>query len=309
MYYYYSKNINGDNVGIIHFGIGLLGKSIQNNIFQGHFFDTVESSNYRIHWEDNEAIIRKNITNSFESNKALLNKCSRVYVIWSAGKIGFSATNEEANLQLVSFKNIVSHLSFLLKNISVKTKFTLLGSAGGLFEGQISVSSITEPRPIRPYGIMKLNEEEFLKGNDLFNAIEICRISSVYSVNKSNGRKGLVQVLVENGILNKETHIFGDENTLRDYVLDDDIAKYIVSIIFNDSTTSEISFLINGKPSSIFEIRKLIEHILNKKLYIVNSTRKANSKNISFNSNISAKNFHSSNYSANIAKFIINFNR
>lgn len=295
---YHLQNSKKENIAIIQFGIGLLGSAIKNKIEKGEYFKNVTTETIGFNWRDTNEYEHL-ITVFFQKYKEVLQSKKKVYIIWSAGKAGFHAEEEQVDEQFIQFKLVNRILSreFVLSNI--QTQFILLSSAGGLFEGQVAVNEDSQPLPLRPYGKLKLNEENYIKENNLYNEIQILRISSVYSIEVLNKRKGLIQVLMENGLQNRVSYIFGNESTLRDYVLDEDIASFIANSIYTEEF-EEINFIVSGKPSSIFEIRKSIEKVLGKRLYTVYSTIKTNSLNISFTSSVVAKKFVSSQYIANL---------
>ena len=44
--------------------------------------------------------------------------------------------------------------------------FFLMSSIGGLFEGQALINSESNPKPLRPYGKLKLSQEGYLQSKD-----------------------------------------------------------------------------------------------------------------------------------------------
>ena len=187
--------------------------------------------------------------------------------------------------------------------------FFFLSSAGGLFEGQKNVSHDTQPNPKRPYSILKQNQENHLLNKQLFSSIEIIRLSTVFTIENFSKRKGLIQVLMENGIKNKITNIVGNESTIRDYICDKDVARYIVSRILLGKVHQKTSYLISGKPSSIFEIRRSIEKILGKRIYITYSNVKSNAEDNSYSSAIRPTNFSTGDLKQYLKLLFLNLNR
>ena len=295
---YLTKNNSGNSIAIIQFGIGLLGSAIANRISSNVPFKKVELKKFPFNWSEEDKYA-KSIELFFSKYLEDFRKTSKTFVIWSAGRAGFEADSLEAENQLRQFKAVNTILSNNLVKIHMSTHYILLSSAGGLFEGQVAVNNNSKPLPLRPYGQLKLNEEQFIKENNLFDEFQILRISSVYSIDVLRKRKGLIQVLMENGLRHKVTNIFGNESTLRDYVLDQDIAKFISNSIITDEY-NEMNFLVSGKPSSIYEIRKSIEKVLGKCSYAVFSAVRTNSLDISFSSAVVAGRFVPSEYITNL---------
>ena len=308
MIFYCTKNKYNHPIGILHFGIGLLGTTIKNTILKKEFFEDVHFFNNRIGWNKTDDIAI-NLNNFFKKNEGELNQLERIHIIWSAGKAGFSATEDEAERQLNQYKII---LNFLIASLETKNKtpvFHLLSSGGGLFEGQTLIEANSIPNPQRPYGKMKLAEEQYLLTHPLGFPVNIYRLSSVYSVDVLDKRKGLMNILMENGINHRVSNIYGQENTIRDYVLDRDIAKFLVKNIFNDEASSEIFCLASGKPSTIFEIRKQIEKILNKRIFLSFSFVKSNAANMSYAYTAIAQGFESENQNTSLKKLYLNLTK
>lgn len=305
---YTIKNSSKEQISVIHFGVGLIGSAIKKEFLTKVYFPTIKHLHFPFYWSSKETHFDQ-VEKIFKECKFTFKASKSIIIIWSAGKAGFSASQEDTKEQISLFKAIVRLLSDQLRPIQVPTKFVLFSSAGGLFEGQNAVSKKTMPKPLRPYGVMKYDEERFLQESKLFDLFEIYRISTVYSIENLNHRKGLIQILMENGMVNKVSHIYGNQATLRDYVLDRDIARFIADRLYNQVEGLEVDFLINGKPSSIFEIQKSIEKVLNKKLYLVNSTVETNSMNISFLPSVMAKGFVSSNYRDSLRELKVNLNK
>ena len=124
-------------------------------------------------------------------------------IIWSAGRAGFAASEADAQQEIDSFQKVIA-LSELLVNEhpSTTSSFHMLSSAGGLFEGQTNVGRTSTPRPLRPYGVIKL-EQELLLNKWVTPATKFCyRPSSVYGLPHQGQRMGLIPTLLQNGIRN-----------------------------------------------------------------------------------------------------------
>ena len=62
----------------------------------------------------------------------------------------------------------------------------------------------------------------------------------------------------------------------------------------------DIAYLIDGKPSSLTEIRHMVERVLGKKLYLKYSLQKNNATDITFSSHLRSPLFRSSTLYTNI---------
>ena len=224
----------------------------------------------------------------------------QIDIIWSAGKTGFSASIDEANRDLEFFKSFVDHMSKTIKKhaASAKLRFVLISSAGGLFEGQTGITKTAEPLPQRPYGHLKLAQENHVKSHKDFDQFALLRLSSVYSISNLRSRMGLISTLVLKSIRQEFMSIYGAEMTLRDYVLDADIGRYIADML-EDPLPGTV-FVIDGKPYSIAEIKNMLETVSGKKIYLSYTLTKSNAANMSFCQNIRAKGFLPSDLSTNL---------
>ena len=308
MNFYLVQNKYNQTKGILHFGIGLLGTAIKKIILKKEFSENIHLSSYQFDWQKIE-YTSISLADFFKTNAENLSKLKELHIIWSAGKAGFSATKSQAEYQLHQFKLTLNQLISALNKQNINPIFHLMSSGGGLFEGQTLIEQSSVPKPQRPYGEMKLAEEQFLLKHPSSVAVNIYRLSSVYSVDVLDKRKGLMNILMENGLKHRVSTIFGQENTIRDYVLDKDIAKFLIAKIYNNEATGGIFCLASGKPSTIFEIRKQIEKILNKKIFISFSPVVSNAANMSYAHTIIAKGFKAENQNTSLKKLYLNLTK
>src|ERR1700686_3561267 len=150
----------GDAAGmaVAIFGTGLLGFSI---------FEALQARAPRharelpLPWDMAEArprqlqIIEDDIRRHLQSG-------ARLSVLWTAGRAGFLSNDAETALELQSFSEVLAMAERLAGGVP-PTSFHLVSSAGGLFEGQRHVTLQSPPRPRRPYGYLKLRQEELLQ--------------------------------------------------------------------------------------------------------------------------------------------------
>jgi len=286
---------NSNNKNEVHkqivliFGIGLIGTSILNKI-QSLFLSNVTTLNFSWDNEYQQNIDLNNIIKIiFQQEKGI-----NIDVIWCAGKAGFFSTQESINDEIQSYKSVlkfVNDLSIQMKG-SIIT-FHLFSSAGGLFEGQNSVSDASLPKPLRPYGYLKQLQENLLLENSVdFNFI-IYRPSSVYGY-IPNTRIGLISNILYKSIRNEFVEIFASKSSLRDYVYVEDISSFVIGKIVNlkeINRHNNIYYLVSGKPTSIEEIMMILENILNKKIYYSYNLIQTNTLDNSFNMKLVPYNF------------------
>lgn len=207
----------------------------------------------------------------------------RLAVLWSAGRSGFGATAAEAERELASFRRVLeTTLRLAEEHPGSRVSFGMISSAGGLFEGQRVVTARSVPAPRRPYGELKLAQEEMLAGLAGGLAWRVYRLTSIYGATGTSPRRGLIPTLILNGIRQRVTAITGSFSTLRDYVWVGDVATYVAADLTGAPAGTSRCVLASAKPSSIFEIRRLIERVVGRPLYLTLSGDATNRADITF---------------------------
>lgn len=212
-----------------------------------------------------------------------------LYVVWSAGKAGFSATESDAEAELAIYRRILDFACSCANLPSIKNcSMYSTSSAGGLFEGQKLVTPSSKPNPLRPYGRLKLAEEEMLLSSSERIQKKIFRLSTVFGPMKKGFRFGLISTLIYNGVCHKVSRIVGNSASLRDYIWNIDVGRHMVRELLDNSSDPKtvLVHLASGKPTSIDEIKHIIEKILNKKLFITFIDANENSSDITFSKTI-----------------------
>ena len=217
----------------------------------------------------------------------------RVSVVWAAGAAGF---HSPMSVHLSEFEHFKAALSVGERVSGLgagwKAFFFHVSSAGGLFEGQRNVGPWSEPAPERDYGRFKLLQEKALEATSGFEASVVYRPSTVYGYSP-NGRIGLVSALLSNGIRHRVSYLSGSATTLRDYVFNRDVGRFIAAEILSPSLASGHAkrFLVSGKPSSIQEVRNIAEELLRSKLYVNYALGPQNASHNTYHSSAIARGF------------------
>ncbi len=273
---------------ILVFGIGLVGSSICKDI---HYRSGYSSCFLPFRWEkawryqsdgNDISTYLRSILKTFQS--------SDVSIVWSAGKSGFFTDKKDTDAEMQSYEVVLSMLRALIEEFPENRYFFhLISSAGGLFEGQNVIGIESKPHPLRPYGKLKLDQElRLLSFDEKLNKC-IYRLTSVFGYIGENHRMGLITALINNGIKNRISTIFGNMATLRDYLHSDELGGFVASKLFDTSAGFyKVYYLGSGKPSSIYEIVRLVEQELGRKIYIQFSSASQydNSLNIVLNNSL-----------------------
>ena len=271
---------------VLCFGLGMIGSSIRdglNNLGFGNGKDIDFNWQNPASWNASFESIRS------ECHKTSA-KPSRLSIIWSAGRGGFHCTEDEAAKENSSFEAVVSFCSkFRDETGPGKFDFQYISSAGGLFEGQRAINLDSVPKPIRPYGKLKLNQELTLRKRFEQSEISIYRPSSVYGPMVQKSQQGLINNLVSNGQAGRVTVLDSHVMSLRDYVYTGDIGKYVAGRVHSESSVKSDDgtyFLVSSRCSSIFEVVNKIERTLKLKLHYRYDPSFGNNRNITFSDRI-----------------------
>lgn len=283
------------NNTILQFGSGLVGTAVLNQLLYQYSL----TRSFQIEWnaiEKQKVQIQEFILGNLNSDK-------NIWIIWTAGKAGFSASTTDIENEW----EIFVYLNEVIKSVIDSNKqvnYVLISSAGGLFEGKTSVTNQTPINIKRPYSQLKHNQEQYIINEHWINAKFLVRLSSVYTTENLSGRMGLIPVLMYNGINNIVSKIYGSNTTLRDYILDIDIGRFIKKLTINSESENVVKFfhLVEGRPRSIQEIVSLIERIIGKKMYLQFSNDLKNSDHITFAPSMKAKGFETSELDTNLRK-------
>lgn len=147
--------------------------------------------------------------------------------------------------------------------------FYLISSAGGLYAGSADppFGPTTTPRPLNPYGRMKLAQEG-LAVDELSSRlpVSIGRLSNAYGPGQDLFKQqGLITQLAVSALLNRPVTIFAPLATLRDYVFVDDAARSVVSDICRMARIAEPRVtrrvVSSGRATSIAEVIAIVERI------------------------------------------------
>lgn len=279
---------------ILIFGLGLVGKAISNELGKSLELKAARKLNWTS-LTDCQKTISEILDTFFKDH---INKLT---IIWSAGKAGFSATEDQITHDLEFYRLLHDFMGPEVKErfSDCKIDYRLISSAGGLFEGQTAINQESVVEVQRPYGRLKLEQERYIASAEWVDFYSNIRLSSVYTISNTSGRLGLIPTIMKQAIQQKEITVFGAETTLRDYVLDLDIARYVSDHIDAENLPKEV-FLIDGKPSTIQEIKIMIERIIGRKIYLKYKLEKTNSSHISYSPNIKPKGFNTSELNANL---------
>ena len=253
-----------------------------------------------VDWADPEART-SHLREAETAIRGQLQDGARLNVLWAAGRAGFTSTDQETDGEWRSFTDVLAMVERVAREFP-RTSFHFVSSAGGLFDGQRHVTPQSQPAPFRPYGRLKLRQEELLQASAAPLMKRIYRVTSTYGNIRSRFRPGLVGTLVLNGVRRAVTQMSGRMDTLRDFVFIDDVASYIADrLLDDDDEMSRVLFLARARPCSLFEVQHIVEEAMGRKLYVTWRAAE-NAEDITFAPSILPRRWLSSDLRANIGR-------
>ncbi len=164
--------------------------------------------------------------------------------------------------------NLNGSLNLFLNSTKSNVDQFISFSTGGAIYGEELGKNFKESdntRPLSPYGISKLNFENYL---NYFSAIKkfnckttIIRPSNIYGPwQNPYGEAGVVSIFAEKMLKNENVSIFGNGDEYRDYIYVDDVVDFVFKIINSKEIgTFNVS---SGKITKTIEIFDYISNII-----------------------------------------------
>lgn len=256
-------------------GSGLIGGQVIATLQKS--YKIIENCRHTIDWQSS-----KSITDLLEYLFTKYNNFN-IDIVWSAGKCGFAASDKEMLSEYQVFHDVIEHISQNTQKVS----FNFISSAGGIYENSGYIDDINNISPSRPYAIWKLKQEEILHSYNVPS--RIYRVASVYGFSHRKSRSGLINTIANNTLTNQPIIVYGNQNTLRDYILHSDIAKHVVANI-KRIAKPDTQILASGRASSIQELLNIGNKLSNKKPKAYYFDNRQNSKDIIFSNRVLPEN-------------------
>jgi UDP-glucose 4-epimerase len=224
-------------------------------------------------------------TNSFEkniiykkndlSNKDQITKdFADIEIVYFLASATIPVTSWENPLMEIE-KNLSPFINFAdtIAKLKVK-KVAFLSSAGTIYGAATQkVSETSDKNPFSPYGIIKLTMENFLLYFKTRYGInyDVYRISNVYGEGQNTSKGlGLINTLLEKIITEGKIKVFGNGETLRNYIYVKDVAELLslsATADINNSSTFNIS---SDDSLTINQIVEIIKNTVSEKFEVIN---------------------------------------
>lgn len=167
--------------------------------------------------------------------------------------------------------NVIGTMLLLDICIECRVGKIIFASSGGAVYGNVTELPIKEsvqPRPISLYGVQKLMVEDYVQYVAVKSGIAsiILRISNPYGPFQVpfNGQ-GIIATYLAANLLDREVEVWGDGNSLRDYIYIEDAAECIYQCAAG-YVENGIYNVGSGRGTSIFEICDVIEAVTGKEM-------------------------------------------
>ncbi|MGD1282469.1 NAD-dependent epimerase/dehydratase family protein [Mycobacterium seoulense] len=199
-------------------------------------------------------------------------------VTWAAGTGIIGSTAD----QLAAETRIMSHLVTKMRDSrpAGRGAFFLSSSAGGLYAGSAHppFSESTTPRPLSPYGEMKLAQEQILR-----TTLEGCvplvigRLSNLAGPGQNLVKQqGLVSQLCRAAVTRQSLNVFVPMETLRDYLYVDDAAAMVRTLVENavrdQPSTPVLRNISSQRPVSVCAVVRTVQQVTHRTVRIALGT-------------------------------------
>ena len=190
-------------------------------------------------------------------------------IYWSAGVSGMSSPATTLARETRHLAALVEGIAGCEQLLSMSGALALVSSAGGVYAGSRMplISEETPVAPISPYGFAKL-EQEALLSNPALQAAGckrlLARVSTVYGPSQATGgRQGLISQLARCAVTGVPARVFVPLDTVRDYVLAEDVARVIVGSVncCQPGVAPTVKIVASESPSTVAEILGLFRRL------------------------------------------------
>lgn len=200
------------------------------------------------------------------NKEQILNHFSSIDIVYYLASETIPATSwENPILEIEKNLNPFIHFTETISKLNVK-KIIFISSAGTVYgpsEHKVKEDAVT--KPFSPYGIIKLTMENFLsyfqkKSNLQF---DIYRVSNVYGDGQDTSKGlGIINTFLEKIISEKKITIFGDGESVRNYIYVRDVAELMSLSLTSRLNESNIYNLSSNDTLSINTLIKLMKGIV-----------------------------------------------
>ncbi len=163
--------------------------------------------------------------------------------------------------------NLIPFIRFMEAIAKTNIKKIVFISSGGTIYGstQEKVSEDSNKNPFNPHGIIKLTMEYFLNYFNKKNTIsfDTYRVANVYGEGQNTKKGiGIINTFLESILVNKNVHIFGDGENIRNYLYVNDLAELMYFSLMSAPDSSEIYNIASNDTISINNLVQIIKKVV-----------------------------------------------
>ena len=175
-------------------------------------------------------------------------------ITWAAGRASTASSFDQTKAEFELFSQFIQLLQ--LNPPFGRGVFTLTSSAGGVYAGSSNppFTSNSTPRPLGPYGQLKLDQERVAQSLESEMPVVRLRLANIYGQGQDLTKlQGLISHLAMAHITRNPLNIFVPLETLRDYIFVDDAAALAVHWIreAHASQRSSLRIVASGLPQTV----------------------------------------------------------
>ncbi|PLW80808.1 epimerase [Candidatus Woesearchaeota archaeon] len=230
-----------------------------------------DSSKVSVNFRDNIAvkIIETDLKNMTLIKQIIETNSIDIVIHLSSSLIPSSSKDDFEN----EMNEIILPTYSLLEYLSEKKIKIIFFSSGGTIYGKVQENTINEDNPLRPinyYGYSKLMIENYIQFLNRTKNLSylILRPSNVYGkYQKIESKQGFISVSIGKVLSGKPIEIWGDGETIRDYINVQDVAILTKKLI-DMNINNEIINLGSGIGISLNNIVNLLQKNIDKKFEI-----------------------------------------
>ncbi len=195
--------------------------------------------------------------------RAILPKCGTVFHLASATTPASSASSPSMEAEL----NLLPTLRLLEAMQGFPAIRLIFTSSGGTLYGNPTTPAVTETAPLSPlsyHGTGKLAIESFMHTFQHLSGqnITVLRPSNLYGPGQSLREGfGLIRTMLENARCGNPVNIWGDGESVRDFLYIDDMVDACCRALSNYHTGWRVFNVGSGEGHSINQIRRMVEEI------------------------------------------------
>lgn len=212
--------------------------------------------------------------NDLSNTDQIVTDFSAIDVVYFLASATIPVTSWENPLMEIE-KNLVPFINFAdtVAKLKVK-KIAFLSSAGTIYGAtQQKVSETSDKNPFSPYGIIKLTMENFLRYFETRYKVnfDIYRISNVYGEGQNTSKGlGLINTLLEKIITEGKIKVFGNGETLRNYIYVKDVAELLSLSVTGNIANSSTYNISSNDSLTINQIVEVIKKTVSENFEVIN---------------------------------------